>query len=79
MRVIRTPASRRERGELGQGRVRAAQRCLDALYRDGAEPRHQQRRNVNDLGASLRDQALLACRSGVSGRLPEPLRVSALR
>jgi hypothetical protein len=34
---------------------------------------------VDDIGASLRDQALLAGRSGVSGRLPEPLRVSALR
>jgi len=44
VRVIRTLASRRERGELGQGRVRAArQRCLDALDRDGAEPRHQPR------------------------------------
>ena len=42
----RTPAPRRERGELGQGRVRAArQRCLEALYRDGAEPRHLKRWN----------------------------------
>jgi hypothetical protein len=41
VRVTRTPAPRRERGELGQGRVRAArQRCLEALYRDGAAPRH---------------------------------------
>jgi hypothetical protein len=27
------------------------QRCLDALYRDGAEPRHQDGRNMDDIGA----------------------------
>jgi hypothetical protein len=43
--ITRTPALRRERGELDRGRVQSgAQRGLDALDRDGAEPRHSSAR-----------------------------------
>ena len=53
VRVTRTPAPRREGGEHGQWEgPSGAERCLDALDRDGAEPRHQQRGNFEAVSRS---------------------------
>jgi len=72
VRVVRTLAPRRERGKLGQGRARespsSAQRCLDALDRDGAEPRHQQRGNTDDGRRARRNFGRIVLLSGSAGR-----------
>lgn len=52
VRACPHPAPRQERGELSQGRGRAAhQRCLDALDQDGAPLRYQDRGIMDDVSA----------------------------